>query len=183
MLRVIAPGLLSTVQDGGRPDAVPLGVPPGGACDPWGLAVANLLLGNGPDAPTVELTLLGPELAVLEDCVVALGGADLAASVPEDGRSLAVGASHFLRAGTTLRFGAATDGAGIRGYLALAGGVDVPLVLGSASTYLAATIGGIDGRALAAGDLLVPARRVAGLSECDAVLCVIPVRQIGDESH
>jgi antagonist of KipI len=158
VLEVVAPGLLSTIQDGGRPEAMPLGVPRGGACDPWALAVANLLVGNAADAPAVELTLLGPELAVLRDCVIALGGADLAAVVPEEDRALGVGASHRVRAGTTVRFGAATDGRGIRAYLALARGLDVPRVLGSASTYVAAGIGGLGGGPLAVGDRLVPVR-------------------------
>ncbi len=157
MLEVITPGLLTTVQDSGRPDAAPLGVPRSGACDPLALAAANLLLGNPWEAPALECSLLGPELVVLEDCTVALAGADFGAVVPELGLRLRPGSSLQLQAGSTLAFSAARDGA--RGYLSLTGGIDVPHVLGSASTCLVGGFGGIDGRPLRAGDRLVPLRR------------------------
>lgn len=162
MLEVLGPGLHTTVQDGGRPDAAALGVPRSGACDPLALAAANLLLGNAPDAAALEMTLVGPELAVREACVVALAGADLRATVPEDGRRLRPGTSHLLRPGSTITFGAARDGA--RGYLALAGGVDVPVVLGSRSTAPVGGFGGLEGRPLAEGDQVRPAHpEVLGL--------------------
>jgi biotin-dependent carboxylase-like uncharacterized protein len=155
MLEVLGPGLHSTVQDGGRPDASALGVPRSGACDPLALAAANVLLGNPPDAAALEMTLVGPELTVLAPCVVALAGADFQAKVPEDGRRLRPGTTHLLRAGCTVSFGAARDGA--RGYLALVGGVDVPPVLGSRSTAPVGGFGGFDGRPLDEGDRLRPA--------------------------
>ncbi|MFN8619225.1 MAG: biotin-dependent carboxyltransferase family protein [Chloroflexota bacterium] len=155
MLEILGPGLHTTIQDAGRPDATWLGVPASGACDPLALAAANVLLGNPPDAAAIEMTLLGPELAVLAPCVIALAGADLQAKVLEDGRRLRPGTTHLLRAGSTLTFGAARDGA--RGYLALAGGVDVPAVLGSRSTAPQGGFGGIEGRPLQEGDLLRPA--------------------------
>ena len=102
MLEVLGPGLRTTIQDGGRPDASALGVPRSGAADPLALAAANILLGNAPDAAAVEMILLGPELAVLAPCVVALAGADFQAKVPEDGRRLRPGTTHLLRAGTTM---------------------------------------------------------------------------------
>lgn len=154
MLEVLEPGLLSTIQDGGRPGFAHLGVPLSGACDPLALAVANLLLGNPPDAAALEMSLAGPTLRAEEDCVVACAGADLEAE--HDGAPVRPGASRLLRAGTVLRFGAARRGS--RGYLALTGGIAVPSVLGSASTYLPARLGGIEGRALRAGDRLVPRR-------------------------
>ena len=89
--RCWAPACTPPIQDGGRPDASALGVPRSGAVDPLALAAANMLLGNAPDAAAVEMTLLGPELAVLEPCVVALAGADFQAKVPEDGRRLRPG--------------------------------------------------------------------------------------------
>jgi biotin-dependent carboxylase-like uncharacterized protein len=155
MLQVLGPGLYTTIQDGGRPDAAPLGVPRSGACDPLALAAANILLGNPREAPAVEMTLLGPELTVLAPCVVALAGADFEARVPEDGRRLRPGATYLLRTGSTISLGASRDGA--RGYLALAGGVDVPDVLGSASTPPYGGFGGLHGRPLAEGDVLHPA--------------------------
>jgi antagonist of KipI len=155
MLEVLEPGLLSTVQDAGRPGFAHLGVPVSGACDPLGLAVANLLLGNPADAPALEMTLAGPTLRTEEDCVVAFAGADFEAK--HDGTPVPPGGSRLLRAGAILRFGPARRGS--RGYLALTGGISVPLVLGSASTYLPARLGGIDGRALRTGDRLVPEQR------------------------
>ncbi len=155
MLEVVLPGLLTTVQDGGRRGYSDLGVPSAGACDPLALAVANGLLGNPADAAALEMTLAGPTLRVLTTCVVALAGADFAARVEEDGRRLQSGGAYLLRGGTTLVCTSATGGA--RGYLALAGGIAVPPVLGSAATYLAGGFGGLEGRLLRAGDHLLPA--------------------------
>jgi allophanate hydrolase subunit 2 len=175
MLEVLAPGLLSTIQDAGRPDAVDLGIPPGGACDPWSLAVANLLHGNPPEAAALEITLAGLELLVRETCTVAFAGADLGVVSVNGRRPLSPGIVHVVWAGSRLRFegasGAHASGAhasgphasgahtsGARAYLSLAGGIDVPRVLGSASTCLVGGFGGIDGRALQAGDVLRPVR-------------------------
>ena len=156
MLRVVEPGLLSTVQDVGRPGAVHLGVPVSGACDVWSMAVANRLLDNEPGAAVLEMTLQGSTFAVLASGVIGIAGADMEAVVVEDGRQLAPGRSHAVERGTTLRFAAARSG--MRTYLALPGGIDVPLVLGSRSTCLAGGFGGLDGRAIAAGDVLPSAR-------------------------
>ena len=147
MIEVLEPGLLTTVQDAGRPDWTHLGVPVGGACDTWGLAVANLLAGNTPDAAALEMTIAGPSLRVLDDIVVGVAGADL-------GGSLRPGRATRLRAGATLEFPGTTSAPGARAYLALAGGIDAPLVLGSSSTALGAGFGGLNGRPLRAGDVL-----------------------------
>jgi antagonist of KipI len=159
MLEVVAPGMLSTIQDAGRPGATDLGVPISGACDPLARSAANLLLGNDPAAPVLEITLVGPVLAARDDIVVALAGADFGAAVLEDGRHLRPGTSLLLRQGSTLRFRAARDGA--RACLALVGGIDVPSVLGSASTAPVGGFGGIEGRPLREGDVLVPRERGA----------------------
>ncbi len=157
MLEVVDPGLLSTIQDAGRPWAADQGVPRGGACDPLALRVLEQLVG-GPAGSTaaLEITLAGPELAVRETCVIGLSGADLECEVTEERRPLRPGTTALVRAGTTLRFGAARDGC--RAYLSLAGGIDVPLVLGSRSTCSVGGFGGIDGegRPIRAGDLLRP---------------------------
>ncbi|HEX5467319.1 MAG TPA: biotin-dependent carboxyltransferase family protein [Candidatus Limnocylindrales bacterium] len=158
MLEVLASGLLDTVQDGGRPGARDLGVPVSGACDAWSLAVADRLLGNEPDAAALEITALGPTLAVRQTCVLALAGAELGASVPEEGRALPVGTSQLVHAGTRIVFAGPRGGRGLRTYLALAGGIDVPLVLGSRSTCLAGSFGGLDGGPLQTGDVLRPLR-------------------------
>ena len=147
MIEVLEPGFLTTIQDAGRPAWTHLGVPIGGACDTWSLAVANTLVGNAPGAAAIEMTIVGPVIRARDDVVVAVAGADL-------GGGLGTGRAARLRAGDTVDFPGTTRGVGARAYLAVAGGVDVPDVLGSASTALAAGFGGLGGRALRAGDVL-----------------------------
>lgn len=167
MLEVIEPGLFSTIQDEGRPAAADLGVPRGGACDPLALAVLRALVDcREPSTVALEMTLVGPELAVREDCLVGLTGADLRCEALPEGRALHPGATAMVRAGTTLRFGEAPDGA--RGYLSLAGGIDCERVLGSSSTCLVGGLGGFGGRWLTTGDVLRPVR--PGLAERDGCL-------------
>jgi biotin-dependent carboxylase-like uncharacterized protein len=161
MLEVLEAGLLDTIQDFGRPEAAAWGVPRGGACDPWSLGVANALLGNKRDAPAVEITLTGPTLRARAACRVALAGADLAARLVEPDTPLTPGSSIQLEEGQTLAFGAASEQQGIRAYLTLPTGVDVPRVLGSASTCLVGGFGGLAGRRLAVGDLLARVDRTA----------------------
>jgi biotin-dependent carboxylase-like uncharacterized protein len=149
--------MLTTVQDAGRPDWTHLGVPVSGACDPWSLAVANLLLDTDRAAAALEMTLVGPTLAVLEPVVVALAGADLGGRVRETGRRLLPGRVHRLERSTTLEFPGPVDPmTGARAYLAMPGGVAVPDVLGSGSTCLSGGFGGMDGRPVRPGDRLEP---------------------------
>jgi 5-oxoprolinase (ATP-hydrolysing) subunit C len=164
MLEVVEPGLLTTVQDRGRPAAAAWGVPAGGACDTWSLAVANALAGNPADAAALEMTLAGPTLRALADTHVGLAGADLEARLDDEDEHLPPGTARLLRRGQTLTFGVATGGAGVRAYLALHGGIDVAPVLGSRSTCLIGGFGGLAGRRLAAGDVVVagsPSRPMA----------------------
>jgi biotin-dependent carboxylase-like uncharacterized protein len=155
MLEVLEAGVLTSIQDAGRPDWTHLGVPVGGACDPRSLAVANFLAGNDAGAAALEMTLVGATLAVREPMTVGLAGADLGGIVRESGRRLLPGRSYRLEAGTTVAFpGDAGARSGARAYLALPGGIDVALVLGSASTALMAGFGGLDGRPLRRGDVL-----------------------------
>jgi biotin-dependent carboxylase-like uncharacterized protein len=156
MLECLAPGLRSTVQDEGRPGLAHLGVSVAGAADRLAHAAANLLAGAPPGAAALEMTLAGPTFAVVEGGLIGLAGADMGVHVPEEGRRLRPGASHRLRAGTTLVLGEATDGA--RAYLALEGGIAAPRVLGSASLDPVAGFGGAMGRPLAPGDVLRPVR-------------------------
>ncbi len=153
MLEIVDPGLLATVQDTGRPDAAPLGVPRAGACDPLALAAANLLLGNDPASPAIELTGGLPALAAHQDLVLAVAGADPALRLGDTGPWIRPGTSVGVRAGTTIRATAAAR-AGIRTYVALPGGVAVPRLLGSASTCLPGGFGGLEGRPLRAGDVV-----------------------------
>jgi len=153
MLEVLEAGILTTVQDAGRRDALDLGVPVGGACDPWSLAVANVLIGNEPTAAALEMTVLGGRFRVLEDMWIGVAGAAMDGGPPP-------WHSHLLRKGEAIAFGG-SDGSA-RTYLAVPGGVDVPLVLGSRSTCLAGAFGGMGGRALQAGDLVRPSKAGAG---------------------
>ena len=154
-VRVLRPGLLTTVQDLGRPGWQSLGVVPGGAMDPVSHTVANALVGNAAGAATLECTVLGPELVFGEDSLVAVYGADFDAQVAQ--RPFPMNRPVLVSEGTRLALRAARRGA--RAYLAIAGGFDVPEVMGSRSTYLPAAFGGLEGRALRPGDLLgcVPA--------------------------
>jgi biotin-dependent carboxylase-like uncharacterized protein len=155
VIEVLSPGLLTTVQDEGRPDMGHMGIPRAGACDPWSLAVANLLAGNGPNSAVLELTIVGPDLRFTEAALVAIAGADLGGISADDGRRLLPGGSYALAAGSVVRFPGPVSGeAGGRAYLAVRGGIDVPRLLGSASTCLAGAFGGYDGRALRSGDRL-----------------------------
>jgi biotin-dependent carboxylase-like uncharacterized protein len=162
MLEVLDGGLLSTVQDAGRLDWGHVGVPESGAADPWSRSVANLLVGNDPAAALVELTLVGGTFAALKPTTIGLAGADLGARI-RGGRWLATWRSHRLAAGDIVDLpGRQTDDAatgrpghrwtGCRAYLAIPGGIDVPVLLGSRSTCLPGGFGGLEGRPLQAGD-------------------------------
>lgn len=149
-LRVLSPGLLTTVQDAGRHGSRHLGVGVAGALDPYSHAIANRLVGNMVDAATLEITLAGPTLVFGRDAVVAFCGAGIDAHI--DRREIPAWHRLALPAGTTLAMGACRQGA--RAYLAIAGGFDVPVVLGSASTDLRGGFGGLQGRALVRDDVI-----------------------------
>jgi antagonist of KipI len=149
-LRFQRAGMFTTVQDLGRPGHRASGVPLSGAMDSFALRVANLLVGNPESAAALELTLLGPEIAFDQNTLVAVGGAEFDAT--PSWQPLPVRAGDVLRLAQVRRL--------CRGYLAVAGGIDVPLVLGSRSTCVRARFGGHQGRVLRDGDVLsVPACR------------------------
>jgi len=147
--QVIAPGLLTTVQDRGRNGWRHLGVAHAGALDGDAARIANRLVGNGADAAVLELTLRGPTLRFDAPVRIALIGASAAARF--DGERVPHGRPVELPAGT-LDIGALRGGA--RAWLAIDGGISIPPVLGSRSTDLRGGFGGLDGRALRAGDVL-----------------------------
>jgi KipI family sensor histidine kinase inhibitor len=154
-LEVLDGGLLTTVQDLGRVGYQRYGVPVAGAADGPALRAANCLVGNEPGAAGLECTVSGPGLVALRPMVAAVTGADLGAAVERNdlGRfGVPPWSSFLLRPGNVLRFEGRRSGA--RAYVAFAGGLDVLEVLGSRSTYLTAGFGGLDGRALRAGDRL-----------------------------
>ena len=148
-------GLLTTVQDLGRPGYQRYGVPWSGAADPASLLLANRAVGNPDGAAGLECTLMGPVLRFRQPVLTALGGADHRGvlHLPGGGRwPVPVGTSFLAPAGSVLRFAGPPEG--MRTYLAFAGGIDVPEVLGSRATYLTAEFGGFEGRALRSGDRL-----------------------------
>lgn len=150
MLEVLRPGLLTSVQDAGRPHARGLGVGCAGAADAYSLAIANLLVGNPPGAAALEITLSGPRLRLPQATTVAVCGADI--DIQAEDQQLPGWRPLRLPARALLALGACRRGA--RAYLAIAGGIAVPLVLGSRSTDLRGAFGGHLGRALRAGDRL-----------------------------
>ena len=159
MITVTKPGLHDTIQDIGRFGYQKFGVVASGVMDPFSHRVANLLVGNEETAATLEMSLVGPWLLFEEDTVVSICGGDLAPMIA--GLSVPMWRPVFIRKGSELRFGAAR--AGSRAYLAVAGGFDVPVVMGSLSTYVKARLGGMEGRMLQKGDVLhvAPLSRLA----------------------
>ncbi len=143
-------GLFTTVQDLGRPGHARLGVSAAGAADATALVVANRLAGNPDGAAALEMTLKGGRFRFDAQAYVALGGADMQAAI--DGRPLAAWSAAPVPAGATLTCGMAATGA--RAVLAVRGGIQVPPILGSASTHVPSGLGGHAGRALARGDRL-----------------------------
>jgi biotin-dependent carboxylase-like uncharacterized protein len=149
-IEVIKPGLSTSVQDLGRPGHYHVGIPISGGMDRLALRAANLLVGNDEADAVLEATFLGPELRFTEDAIVAVTGAELPPIV--DGREQPSWTAFPVRAGQTLGFDFLRSGA--RAYIAVAGGIDVPVVLASRSTYLLGALGGHEGRTLRAGDVL-----------------------------
>lgn len=143
-------GLFTTVQDLGRPGYRHQGVPPSGAMDPLRIQLANLLVGNALQDAALEITLSGPTIRFTNDAIVALTGADLSPML--NGQPVDMDRPFVVTSGSRLSFGALKRGA--RTYMSISGGIDVPLVLGSRSTYVPAKLGGFEGRPLKAGDVL-----------------------------
>ena len=149
-LEIVEPGLLTTVQDRGRYGYQRVGVPASGAMDVFALRAANLIVGNDEDAAGLEITVLGPRIRFLSDIWIAVTGADLSPTL--DDHLLKQRRAVKISANSVLSFKGAQDG--MRAYLAVAGGIDVPVVMGSRSTYANGAIGGFEGRPLKAGDVL-----------------------------
>ena len=149
-LTVLRPGLFTTIQDRGRWGHQGIGVPVSGAMDLASHRAANALVGNPADAATLEATLLGPDLRVEQDTMLAVTGADLSASI--DGTAVPLDTPIRGRAGAVLRFGDRRRGT--RAYVACDGGIDVPAVLDSRATHVVSAMGGVDGRPVKAGDRL-----------------------------
>ncbi|HJV44485.1 MAG TPA: biotin-dependent carboxyltransferase family protein [Bacillota bacterium] len=149
-MKVLKPGLLTSIQDLGRYGYQKHGVIVSGAMDSYSLRIANLLVGNEEDEAALEITLMGPTLRIEQDSLLAITGGDLSPTV--DGKSIPMWRPVYVKSGSVIQFGACK--LGCRSYLAVAGGYDVPEVMGSRSTYLRAGVGGYQGRALKEGDQL-----------------------------
>jgi urea carboxylase len=163
---VLAPGVQTTVQDyPGRVGYWEIGVPPSGAMDPLALRIANKLVGNEEPVAGLEITLAGPTLRFNSDSVIALTGAVMNAEL--DGVALEFWKPIDVRAGQTLKL-PRTTARGCRAYLAVRGGLDTPLYLGSRSTFTLGNFGGHAGRALRVGDVLHIGKVVPGFSPSPA---------------
>lgn len=172
-IKLLKPGLATTIQDAGRPGYYHLGIPLSGALDQESYLLGNLLVGNEEGAASIECTLMAPELSFEADAVIAITGAVAALRI--NGAEVARNTAVAVKAGDTLKFDFLKMGA--RLYIAVAGGIDVPQVLGSRSTYGLGAFGGFGGRKLQAGDVLpvgqASAKTVAGKTAPDGVLPVL----------
>lgn len=149
-IKILKPGLLTTVQDLGRYGYQKYGVIVSGVMDSNSFRLANLLVNNELNTPVLEMTIVGPTVEFQEDTLIAICGADMSPEI--NGCPVQVNKSVWVEKASTLTFKSAKSGC--RTYIAIAGGIDVPPVMGSYSTYLRAGIGGCNGRALQKNDTL-----------------------------
>jgi biotin-dependent carboxylase-like uncharacterized protein len=149
-IKIINHGMLTLIQDAGRYGYQQFGVPVSGVMDSFSHRVGNILVGNDENEAVIEVTMLGPQIEFQEDSVIAITGGDLSPSI--NGKSVEMWRSMYVKFGDVLSFGAMKKGC--RSYIAFAGGIDAPLVMGSKSTYVKASIGGHKGRPLKGGDVI-----------------------------
>jgi biotin-dependent carboxylase-like uncharacterized protein len=150
IFRVLSPGSYTTVQDRGRTGYQHLGIPLSGVLDRFAFRVANLLAGNAEDCAVLEMTVIGPRLEALGEADVGLSGADLGATL--NGKPVPLWTSFRVAAGDMLAIQQFKSGC--RAYLAVTGGIQVPRVMGSRSTYVGGKLGGFGGRPLRESDIL-----------------------------
>lgn len=181
MIEIVKPGLQTTVQDLGRPGYLSMAMPPAGAMDQFSHIIANRLVGNPGEFATLETTLIGPTIDLHTDTTLAVTGASVEVFVDDELRPSWT--SIRVRKGQRIRLGSYR--AGMWAYIAFSGGVDVPTVMSSRSTYALTRTGGHDGRALKAGDrvgiggglsgeagLELPERARPALSDCAQIRLV-----------
>ena len=147
-IKFIHPGLLTTVQDGGRYGSQQYGVPLSGAIDSFAHRVSNILVGNDDFEAALEITMMGPKIQALDDTVIAITGGDLSPTL--NGQTMPMWQSIYIHKGDVIEFSGLKSGC--RSYISFAGGIDVPVVMGSKSTYVKANLGGYEGRAFIIGD-------------------------------
>jgi antagonist of KipI len=150
MIEVLKPGFHTLVQDAGRCGFQEFGMPVSGVMDVDSYRLANWLVGNVLSEAILEITMVGPKLEFQKDTFIGLSGADISPKI--DGKTIEQYKTIPVSKGSVLTFGKLENGC--RCYLAIAGGVDVDIEMGSRSTYAYATIGGVDGRELYKGDVL-----------------------------
>jgi antagonist of KipI len=150
VFKVLIPGPYTTVQDLGRFGYQQFGIPPTGALDPFACRVANMLVGNPEEAAVLETTVMGPRMGVLAETDVAVTGGEVAVTL--NNQAVENWCSFRVKPGDVVSVGQVKSGC--RSYLAVTGGIDVPLVMESRSCYVGAKIGGYEGRILARDDLL-----------------------------
>jgi antagonist of KipI len=156
-LKIVKPGVLSTIQDTGRRGYQKFGIIESGAMDHFALKAANILVGNVPNEAVIESTILGPTIYFDAPTLISICGGDFTATI--NGHVVPQWRPVFLEEGSILKMGSAKTG--IRAYIAVSGGFDLPKEMDSRSTYLRAGIGGFHGRALQAGDVLNPRQEIA----------------------
>jgi antagonist of KipI len=171
MIKILEPGPLTTVQDSGRGGQLRRAIPPSGPVDRRSFVIANRLVGNDDGAAALECTLMGPRFEAEAACAIAVTGAAIPVTV--NGAEAPMWATIVLRAGDVVKLGAAR--AGVRAYIAFSGGIEVPLVLGSRSTYTRGRLGGVDGRALRRDD-----RLPLGKAQGKMPHCIVDRRAIPD---
>ncbi|HXG20420.1 MAG TPA: biotin-dependent carboxyltransferase family protein [Methylomirabilota bacterium] len=150
MLKILEPGLLTTIQDLGRFGWYHIGMPPSGAMDNFAFRVGNLLVGNPENAAGLEMTYTGPTLEVTQITIIAVTGGEIQLSINDAPAPL--WQAHWVGPGDRIALRTVTRGA--RAYLCVAGGIEAPLLLGSRSTYMLGRFGGLEGRKLQEGDQL-----------------------------
>lgn len=150
LIKVLKAGLQTTVQDLGRKGYQRFGISPSGAMDAYALQMANILVGNPLGESGLEVTIIGPRLEAMADVSIAICGGDLKPMVNNE--EVPMWRCFVFKKGDVLSFGKGGNGA--RAYICFAGGIDVPLVLGSKSTFINGGMGGLDGRQLEQGDSL-----------------------------
>jgi biotin-dependent carboxylase-like uncharacterized protein len=174
-ISILSPGLFTTIQDAGRTGYQQYGFAPGGALDKRAMTMANLLVGNEPGEAVLEMTLVGAEMEFTKDNVIALTGA--LCEPARNGKTVPMYAAVKMHAGDTLSIGAAKEGCRI--YAAFAGGLNVPAVMGSKSTQLRYGLGGFEGRALKAGDVVPFSDPLKETADLEKRVLPIPKRQAG----
>lgn len=149
-IKIINPGLLTTIQDNGRLYYQQYGIPMAGVMDNYSMQLANILLGNDRYEAVLEITYIGPTIQFNSNSVISITGADISPKINNE--NIKMYSTVYVNKGDILKFGEIKNGC--RAYLSIKGGFNIPKIMGSKSTYLRGKIGGFKGRRLKAGDII-----------------------------